>query len=147
MYRVTAHGAGSLNPSVDPVLSFVANFPPCLQSVDIPEPTADLSTKELLKHLPHTGTIGGMATFYFTFAYSKPYAALIPKDGPTADQYFSQPNCNDALVAYRRRIGEFVDVYAKAWNEELARIRGTAAGPLPAYAENQAEQWPRNIEI
>jgi hypothetical protein len=30
VYRVTAHGAGSLNPSVDPVLSFVANYPPCL---------------------------------------------------------------------------------------------------------------------
>ena len=147
VYRVTAHGAGSLNPSVDPVLSFVANFPPCLQSVDVPEPTADLSTKDLLNHLPHTGTIGGMATFYFTFAYSKPYAALIPKDGPTADQYYSQENCNEALVAYRKRIGEFTDEYALSWNEALARIRGSASGPLPRYAENQAEQWPLSIEI
>jgi Lipoxygenase len=147
VYRVTAHGAGSLNPSVDPVLSFVANYPPCLQSADIPEPATDLSTKDLLKLLPHTGTIGGMATFYFTFAYSQPYTPLIPKDGPTSKQYFEQQNCNDALVAYRTRIRDFVGVYTRAWNDELARIRGTAPGALPAYAEHQAEQWPLSIEI
>ena len=38
LYRVTVHGAGSLTPSVNPALSFVSNFPPCLQSADIPEP-------------------------------------------------------------------------------------------------------------
>jgi hypothetical protein len=38
LYRLTAHGASSLSPSVNPALSFVANFPPCLQSADIPEP-------------------------------------------------------------------------------------------------------------
>ena len=36
LYRVTVHGAGSLNPSVNPALSFVSNFPPCLQSAEIP---------------------------------------------------------------------------------------------------------------
>ena len=147
VYRVTAHGAGSLSPSVNPALSFVANFPPCLQSTDIPEPTDHVSPARLLELLPQTGTIGGMTTFYFTFVYSKPYAPLIPKDGPTADQYFDQQNCNDALVAYRERIREFAGAYAKAWNEELARIRGTAAGPLPSYATKQADQWPLSIEI
>ena len=39
LYRVTVHGAGSLNPAVNPALSFVANFPPCLQSAAIPEPS------------------------------------------------------------------------------------------------------------
>jgi hypothetical protein len=83
------------------------------------------------------------------FVYSKPYETLIPKDGATTDLYFpdEHQNCNEALVAYRTRIGEFVEEYTDAWNEELARIRGTAAGPLPAFAEHQAEQWPRSIEI
>jgi hypothetical protein len=38
-------------------------------------------------------------------------------------------------------------VYTRAWNDELARIRGSAPGRLPAHAEHQAEQWPLNIEI
>ena len=38
LYRVTVHGAGSLNPSVNPTLTFVSNFPPCLQSAKIPSP-------------------------------------------------------------------------------------------------------------
>ena len=31
LYRITVHGAGSINPAVNPALSFVSNFPPCLQ--------------------------------------------------------------------------------------------------------------------
>jgi hypothetical protein len=37
--------------------------------------------------------------------------------------------------------------FADDWNKELARIRGVPAGAPPAYADNQAEQWPRSIEI
>jgi hypothetical protein len=147
LYRVTVHGAGSLSPSVNPVLSFVPNFPPCMQRANIHEPNDPVSPATLLELLPDTGTIGGMATFYYTFVYSQPYQSLIPKDGPNADLYFEQKNCNDALVAYRERLGQFAGQYANAWNEELARIRGTAAGPLPSYAKHQAEQWPRSIEI
>ena len=36
VYRVTAHGCGRLNQTANPVLSFVANFPPCLQNATIP---------------------------------------------------------------------------------------------------------------
>jgi hypothetical protein len=147
LYRVTVHGAGSLSPSVNPALSWVANFPPCLQRADIPALDENVSPSSLLEHLPNTGTIGGMTTFYYTFVYSQPYRTLIPKGGATSDQYFDRQNCNDALVAYRERIGGFAAEYAKAWNETLARIRGTSAGPLPGYAQHQAEQWPLSIEI
>jgi hypothetical protein len=149
LYRVTVHGAGSINPAVNPALSFVANFPPCLQRAAIPEPSDNLTTQQLLDLLPHTGTIGGMTTFYFTFVYSKPYTPLIPKGGPKSDPYFpkTRPNCNKALVAYRTGIQTFVDDYAVAWNETLARIRGSAPGPLTPYAKNQAGQWPLSIEI
>ena len=82
LYRVTVHGAGSINPAVNPVLSFVANFPPCLQRAAIPDPGDELTRQQLLEFLPHTGTMGGMTTFYFTFVYSPPYERLIPKDGP-----------------------------------------------------------------
>jgi Lipoxygenase len=149
LYRVTVHGAGSINPAVNPVLSFVSNFPPCLQSDDIPEPGDPVTTEWLLERLPHTGTIGGMTTFYFTFVYSKPYAPLIPKGGAASDPYFpkTQPNCNKALVAYRTAIGQFVSDYTTAWNQALARIRGGAPGSVPGYAKDQAEQWPLSIEI
>ena len=149
LYRVTVHGAGSLNPSVNPALSFVSNFPPCLQSAEIPDPGVKLSNEELLARLPHTGTIGGMTTFYFTFVYSKPYAPVIPSGGIKSDPYFpkTQNNCNTALFAYRAGIQGFVTEYTSEWNEALARIRGATAGPVPHYAENQAGQWPLSIEI
>ena len=147
LYRVTVHGAGSLNPAVNPVLSFVANYPPCLQRDDIPHPDEDVSN-ELLGYLPHTGTIGAMATFYFTFAYSEPYERLIPSSGIKSDLYFSgdQKSCNDALYAYRSAISAFVDRYLVAWNEALEEIRGKPGAP-PAYAENQQGLWPLSIEI
>ncbi len=147
LYRVTVHGAGSLQPAVSPALSFVANFPPSLQRSDMPEPDADVSTTELLDHLPHTGTIGGMTTFYFTFAYTHPYETLIPSGGVESDLYFTKQSCNDALVTYRTRIKAFVDEYLQEWNQAIARIRGGAAGPLPGYAQDQYGQWPRSIEI
>jgi hypothetical protein len=147
LYRVTVHGAGSLNPSVNPVLSFVSNYPPCLQRDDIPPPHEDVSTT-LLEYLPRTGTIGGMTTFYYTFVYSQPYATLIPAGGIKENAYFpeSQKRCNEALFAYRTAIAAFVDEYLVAWNNALDEIRGTPGAP-PKYAENQAEQWPSSIEI
>ena len=147
LYRVTVHGAGSLNPSVNPVLSWVSNYPPSLQRDDIPHPEADVSST-LLDYLPHTGTIGGMTTFYFTFVYSQPYAPLIPSGGIEEDPYFpeSQPGCNQALFAYRTAIAAFVEEYLIAWNTALDEIRGTR-GAAPKYAENQAGQWPSSIEI
>jgi hypothetical protein len=149
LYRVTVHGAGSLTPSVNPALAFVSNFPPCLQSTDMPEPSVQLSDKQLLERMPHTGTIGGMATFYFTFVYSPPYLPLIPRGGLNLDPYWppSEQACNDALFKYREGIGSFVKVYTEDWNTELARIRGVPVGSPPSYAENQYEQWPRSIEI
>lgn len=148
LYRVTVHGAGSLNPAVNPVLSFVSNFPPCLQTADIPEPGRRLEDEELLELLPHTGTVGGMTTFYYTFVYSQPYARLIPSEGVRSDAYFSgaEKSCNDALFAYREAIAAFVGKYLVAWNDALERIRGTAGSP-PPYAADQAGQWPRSIEI
>lgn len=152
LYRVTAHGAGSLTSVVNPALAFVSNFPPCLQSKEMPEPSVQLSDTELLARMPYTGTMGTMATFYFTFAYSEPYVPAIPKGGDNLDPYWPDPGtpsdeaCNSALLQYRANIRSFVTMYTDKWNEELARIRGVP-GPVPSYAENQAEQWPRSIEI
>jgi Lipoxygenase len=147
LYRVNVHGAASLNPSVNPALAFVANFPPCLQSTDIPKRS---DQPDLLKVLPHTGTIGQMTTFVFTFAYSPPYASLIPGGGIDLDPWFppSQQQCNGYLVTFRERIRDFVDQYVDDWNAELGRLAKRPPGSLPpAYAENQYQQWPSSIEI
>ena len=95
-----------------------------------PTRTADVSST-LLDYLPHTGTIGGMTTFYFTFVYSQPYAPLIPSGGLEEDPYFpeSQPDCNQALFAYRTAIAAFVEEYLIAWNKALEEIRGTRRVP------------------
>jgi hypothetical protein len=149
LYRVNVHGAGSLAAAVHPTLSFVSNFPPCLQRSDIPAPDDELTTKQLLDYLPHTGTIGGMTTFYFTFCYSQPYERLIPGDGVKSHPYYprSQEGSNAALVAFREGIEAFCDKYAVAWNQSLDRFRHGRPGSPPAYAGNQYGQWPPSIEI
>jgi hypothetical protein len=146
LYRVTVHGAGSITPAVNPTLAFVANFPPCLVGADIPAPDEEV---DVLGRLPHTGTIGGMTTFYFTFVYTQPYQPLIPSGGITEDPYFPGPPedpRNQALFRYRGCIHDFIDEYVIAWNQALARL-GRRDPAIPGYAKNQYQQWARSIEI
>jgi Lipoxygenase len=136
VYRLTAHGVARLENNANPGLSFVPNFPPCLQRGDIPQPDAPLSTQQLLTYLPNTGTIGDMLTFYFAFAFSKPYVPLIPPGGVNQDLYFkgipSADKCNLALVDFRRNMQEFI------------REFNPARDPNPPKVD--FGQWPRNIE-
>ena len=67
IYRITAHGVGRLQRDADPWLTFVANFPPCLQRTDLPRPSAPLGTRELLKYLPEYRHHRRRANFLFCF--------------------------------------------------------------------------------
>jgi Lipoxygenase len=147
LYRVNAHGGGTLTPSVNPVLGFVANFPPCLQKSDIPEPGTPVP--DLLERLPHTGTCGGMTTFFYTFVYSLPNVPLIPSTGITTDPLFQPPDnpCNAALFKFRQDIENFVDTYVQDWNVALAWYLGNPPGAVPMYAQNQYGQWSLSIEL
>lgn len=129
VFRLTAHGSARLNHSANPVLSFVPNFPPCLQLADIPPANADINTEALLRYLPKTGTIGEMMTFYFTFAFSAPYVPFLPLAGNKTELIFgNDPNepRNAALIAFREYIHHFIAGYD---------------APTPQFY-----QWPRNIE-
>ena len=86
LYRVNAHGGGTLTPSVNPVLGFVANFPPCLQNADIPEPGT-----------PCSGPAGAPAAYRYVrrdddlLLHVRLLAserAADPERGITADPYF-----------------------------------------------------------
>jgi len=135
IFRITAHGASRLNQAANPYLTYVANFPPCLQKADIPPPCAVMDERQLLAYLPNTGTIGSLATFLFTFAFSTPYVPFIPIDGIEADLSFtgdSAHKCNDALIRFRRELVNFIGLWAKDVNVQ---------GP-PA----QIHRWPLNIE-
>jgi hypothetical protein len=148
LYRVTAHGVSRLNPSANPVLTFVANFPPCLQDATLPDPQGGVTKEDLLRLLPHTGTIGTMMTFYFTFVFSEPYVPFIPLEGLEADLYFPggvDAPCNKALIKYRQDVLSFIDAYGATWEDALAGLTGGNPG-VPPYAENLEHQWPRNIE-
>ncbi|HEU4656312.1 MAG TPA: lipoxygenase family protein, partial [Capillimicrobium sp.] len=129
VYRVTVHGVSRLNSTSNPALTFVANFPHCLQRTDIPHPHEKLGTRRLLSYLPNTATIGEALSFYFTFAFSTPYEPFIPLHGPAAELFFpggaSAPR-NRALVELRRGLARFIDGYQP---------------DAP-----QLFQWPRNIE-
>jgi hypothetical protein len=147
IYRVTAHGASRLNQAANPALSFVANFPPCLQNTTIPSPATPVVFKaahgapadalRLSDFLPNTGTIGELTAFLFTFVYSAPYKPFIPLTGIEQDLPFTHPPgiadiCNQALVQYRRDLQNFIALYA---------AESKVPGP-PA----QIHQWELNIE-
>ncbi len=129
VFRLTAHGSARMNHTANPMLSFVANFPPCLQLTDIPPANQPINTEELLRYLPKTGAIGEMMTFYFTFVFSAPYVPFLPLAGDNTELIFgddpTEPR-NVALIAFREYIRNFITGYD---------------APTPQYY-----QWPRNIE-
>lgn len=130
IYRLTIHGSSRLSPVANPGLTFVGNYPPCLQDTTIPAPDSQMNTKTLLSYMPKTGTIGDMVTFYFTFSFSPPYESFIPMTGVDANLFFpkgKEDPRNVALVAFREAVLEF-----------MATVEGD---------ENvQRFQWPLNIE-
>ena len=129
IFRITAHGISRLMPTAYPVLSFVGNYPPCLQIAAIPSPQATLTTAELLAYLPKTGAIGSMLKFLTTFAFTSPYVPFIPKAGVDADLFFPgglSDLRNKALVEYRKAAIKFMEEYAPD--------------------QKTHEQWPLNIE-
>ncbi len=138
LYRVNAHGAASLTPSVNPVLSFVANFPPCLQGAAIPGPSDDVSTQQLLNLLPHTGTLGGMTTFYYTFAYTPPDHPLIPPPP-------YQPG-NDPLGQFQAGIQGFIGSYVNGLESALQQYWGHKP-TKPTDPKSLYQQWAMSIEI
>ncbi len=129
IYRITVHGISRLMNTANPAMTFVPNFPPCLQDAKIPDPNVDFDTTTLLSYLPRTGTIGLMVTFYFTFAFSAPYVPFIPDAGLEADLFYpggvNDPR-NRALIQFRRDLKAFIERYQ---NENP-----------------QFHQWPLNIE-
>jgi hypothetical protein len=147
IYRVTAHGASRLAQSVNPAITFVANFPPCLQDTTLPSADTPFVFKTssdsptgamgLSGFLPNTGTIGELISFAFTFIYSAPYVPLIPLAGIDRDLPFAGPRdaasaSNKALVEYRTALQAFMAGYAAD-----AEVEGPPA---------QIHQWPLNIE-
>ena len=133
LYRITIHGSSRLLSSANPGLTFVANYPPCLQNATIPPPTTPMSSATLFSYLPVTGTIGEMVRFYYTFSFSRPYESFIPEYGVESNLFFpnglSDPR-NVALVQYRRQIQELIDQLSK----------------VSPPNESQRYQWPLSIE-
>ncbi len=129
LYRVTVHGVARLLSTSNPALTFVANFPHCLQSTHIPRPHARLSTQTLLTYLPAVTTIGQAVSFYFTFAFSTPYEPMIPLGGINSELLFARgprDRRNRALVEFRSGLVAFMNQYQPG--------------------APQTFQWPRNIE-
>jgi hypothetical protein len=129
LYRITAHGISRLNSTSNPALTFVANFPHCLQRTDIPRPRARVPTKRLLSYLPNTDTISQSVTFYFTFAFSTPYEPFIPLNSVGSELFFPGgrgDKRNQALIDLRKGLRAFIGDYQP---------------DMP-----QPFQWPRNIE-
>jgi Lipoxygenase len=128
LHRVVAHGGANEVFTTTLVHLFQSNFSICLQRRDIPEPDAELNTKQLLTFMPNTETVGIMAGFYFSFAFTKPYEPFVPKD--LESNLFFPSSMDDprnrALVAYRIALIEFVA------DRQIV--------------PDQVYQWPLNVE-
>ena len=123
VYRTSMHGCSRLRKSLSPVLSYMPNYPVCLQSEVIPGPDDEV---DLLKYLPYTGTIGLMTRFYDIFIYTAPYVPLVPTSGVDQQLFYTSAAANQALVDFRQSILAL-----------MGRIQ-----PL----RSQPHQWPRGIE-
>ena len=138
IYRITAHGVSRLPRTADPWLTFVANFPPCLQRDDLPSPDAALSTSELLKYLPNLRTIAEICQFYFIFVFAGPFQPLLA-GGNKRDLYFpTKDGLDTATTVYQNRIIDFAADFDKA---------NTPPGYPPSDRENLRKQWERSIEL
>ena len=138
IYRITAHGVSRLPRTADPWLTFVANFPPCLQREDLPSPDAALSTSELLKYLPNLRTIAEICQFYFIFVFAGPFQPLLAA-GDKRDLYFpTKDGLDTPTITYQDRIMEFAVEFDKA---------NTPPGYPPSVRENLRKQWERSIEL
>ena len=139
IYRITAHGVSRLPRTADPWLTFVANFPPCLQRDDLPSPDAALSTSELLKYLPNLRTIAEICQFYFIFVFAGPFQPLLAGGRLSDDLYFpTKDGLDTPTIAYQDRIIEFAVEFDKA---------NTPPGYPPSVRENLRKQWERSIEL
>ncbi|MFL5861002.1 MAG: lipoxygenase family protein [Solirubrobacteraceae bacterium] len=129
LYRISVHGISRLTSTSSPALTFMSNYPHCLQRSNIPRPRARIDTKELLSYLPRTDTISSAVTFYFTFTFSTPYEPYIPLGGVKSELFFpGGPTSvrNRALIELRNGLAAFMDDYQPDMNQRF--------------------QWPRNIE-
>ena len=145
IYRVTAHGTSRLNQSINPAMTFLGNYPPCLQETTLPARDAKFvfsgastpGTLNLSSFLPYTGTIGAQIAFGYTFIYTTPYKPFIPLAGIDAELPFTGPpdvvdKCNKALIRYRTEVKDFMTLFA-----EESHVLGPPA---------QLTQWELNIE-
>jgi hypothetical protein len=129
VYRISVHGISRMNSTANPALTFVPNFPHCLQRTDIPKPRARIDTRTLLTYLPNVETIGEALNFYFTFVFSTPYQAFIPLGGVDTELFFpggTRDPRNKALINLRNLLASFIDSYQPDTPQRF--------------------QWPRNIE-
>jgi hypothetical protein len=128
IYRVAVHGNSRQMKSLNAALCFVSNYPPCLQDASVPRPSDDVNLETLLRHLPNTGTIGEMMTFYYIFIYSAPKNLLMPLFGNDTSLYFEDPKDprNLALETFRNEVEAFLNDYGGG--------------------NNLKHQWPSSIE-
>jgi hypothetical protein len=123
-YRITVHGVSRLNATSNPALTFVANFPHCLQRSDIPGPRARIGTKALLDYLPNTDTISQALGFYFIFAFSTRYQPYIPLGGTDTELYFpggTRDPRNRALIELRNGLASFIGDYEPEMPQRLGQ--------------------------
>ncbi|TAE18232.1 MAG: hypothetical protein EAZ95_04755 [Bacteroidetes bacterium] len=137
LYRINMHGAARMPEVANPFMAYVPNFPPCLQSAELPSPDATISTEQLLSYLPNTEVIGEMVNFYYEFAFTAPYESALPLFGNDSTLFWKDLPITDpknkALVDFRNGLEEFIRAY-------IARATGVY------NHEPQIHQWDLNIE-
>ena len=108
IYRITVHGISRLDSTANPALTFVANFPHCLQRQDIPAPSQTLDTKALLAYSldVHSASNG--------HSISRPSPLFVSHDG--------SPKTDNLILLFKSLWGR-------------ARFRGSTGTPAPGSGQ------------
>jgi hypothetical protein len=158
IYRITAHGMARLAPVGNPGLTWIGNFPPCLQDSRIPDPAnpagttpaSDLTLAQLLAFMPRTGAMGEMIAFIFSFGFTDTFEPLIPVESanttglPDAELHpfvGLPPACDAALQAFRAEMIAFMRFFLADMN----RLNSPAMMNFSATS-SAIHHWEMNIE-
>ena len=163
IYRITAHGLGRLAPTGNPGLSWVGNFPPCLEDSRIPDPLDPTGTGATVSvsrsddgavarfPCPRPARSAECSASFSPLASTAPIDSLIPMESANTTGLqdvelhpFTDlpPACDAALQTFRAEITGFIRYFMADMNA----LNLPAAMNFSATTE-AIHQWPRNIEI
>ena len=152
IYRITVHGGSRLYHGMNPVQSFVANFPPCLQDATIPDPTVSFDTRALLTFPASAPAPSGRCSTSTSYSgLRRATCRSCRSAGLKPELFFDDQVSNQALINLQRR---FIEGSSRSSSRTRLRYgngtsisrRETQHEGLVTIAQNRAACGPRGSQ-